>query len=213
MKDANVTKALHLKAEGVIKALASRNMHGYYAETKEEALKLALELIPEGSSVGYGGTVSVDEIGLKQALSNDKYHLIRREEAKTPEEQHDKYREIFDADFFLSSVNAMSEDGILVNIDGNSNRVSAISFGPKKVIFIVGMNKVAKDLDAAVSRARNIAAPANIQRFDVKTPCKELGTCMNCKSKDCICCNVLITRFQRDPERVHVILVNEDLGF
>ena len=107
----------------------------------------------------------------------------------------------------------MSEDGILVNIDGNSNRVSAISFGPKKVLFIVGMNKIAKDLDAAVSRARNIAAPANIQRFDVKTPCKELGTCMNCKSKDCICCNVLITRFQRDPERVHVILVNEDLGF
>lgn len=213
MKDANVYKAFRLKADGIIKALKSRNMNGYYAETKKDALKKALELIPEGSSIGYGGTVSIDEIGLKQALSDGNYRLIRREEAKTPAEQHEKYKEIFDADFFLASVNAMSEDGILVNIDGNSNRVSAISFGPKKVLFIVGMNKVAKDLDSAVSRARNIAAPANAQRFDITTPCRELGSCMNCRSKDCICCNFLITRFQRDPERIHVILVNDDLGF
>lgn len=213
MQNENVLKMNRIKAQTVIKGINSRNMHGYFAETKEDALKLALELIPEGSSVGYGGSVSADEIGIKEALSAGNYKLIRREEAKSPQEMHDKYREIFDADFFLSSANAMTEDGIIVNIDGNANRVSAIAFGPKKVLFIVGMNKIAKDLDSAVKRARTVAAPANAQRFDIKTPCKELGTCMNCKSKDCICSEVLITRFQSDPERVHVILVNEELGF
>lgn len=213
MQNENVLKMNRIKAQTVIKGINSRNMHGYFAETKEDALKLALELIPEGSSVGYGGSVSADEIGIKEALSAGNYKLIRREEAKSPQEMHDKYREIFDADFFLSSANAMTEDGIIVNIDGNANRVSAIAFGPKKVLFIVGMNKIAKDLDSAVKRARTVAAPANAQRFDIKTPCKELGTCMNCKAKDCICSEVLITRFQSDPERVHVILVNEELGF
>lgn len=213
MQSENILKMNRIKAQAVIKGINSRNMHGYFAETKEDALKLALELIPEGSSIGYGGCMSADQIGLKEALSCEKYNLIRREEATTPQEMHEKYKEIFDADFFLSSANAMTEDGIIVNIDGNSNRVSAISFGPKKVLFIVSMNKITKDLDSAVKRARNIAAPANAQRFDINTPCKEAGTCMNCKSVDCICCNVLITRFQRDPERVHVILVNEDLGY
>lgn len=213
MQSENILKMNRIKAQAVIKGINSRNMHGYFAETKEDALKLALELIPEGSSIGYGGCMSADQIGLKEALLCEKYNLIRREEATTPQEMHEKYKEIFDADFFLSSANAMTEDGIIVNIDGNSNRVSAISFGPKKVLFIVSMNKITKDLDSAVKRARNIAAPANAQRFDIKTPCKEAGTCMNCKSVDCICCNVLITRFQRDPERVHVILVNEDLGY
>ena len=213
MQSENILKMNRIKAQAVIKGINSRNMHGYFAETKEDALKLALELIPEGSSIGYGGCMSADQIGLKEALLCEKYNLIRREEATTPQEMHEKYKEIFDADFFLSSANAMTEDGIIVNIDGNSNRVSSISFGPKKVLFIVSMNKITKDLDSAVKRARNIAAPANAQRFDIKTPCKEAGTCMNCKSVDCICCNVLITRFQRDPERVHVILVNEDLGY
>lgn len=213
MHDENILKMNRLKAQAVIKGLKSRNMHGYFAETKEEALKQALSLIPEKSSVGYGGSVSIDQIGLKKALDDGDYKLIKREEAKTKAEQHDKYREIFDADFFLASANAMTEDGIIVNIDGNSNRVSALAFGPEKVLYIVGMNKVAKDLDAAVLRARNIAAPANAQRFDIDTPCKAAGSCFNCKSKDCICSNVLITRFQADPERIHVILVNEDLGF
>ncbi len=213
MQSENILKMNRIKAQTVIRGINSRNMHGYFAETGEDALKLALELIPEGSSIGYGGCMSADQIGLKEALSDGNYKLIRREDASTPQEMHEKYKEIFDADFFLSSANAMTEDGIILNIDGNSNRVSALSFGPKKVLFIVSMNKITKDLDSAVKRARNIAAPANAQRFDIKTPCKEAGTCMNCKSADCICCNVLITRFQRDPERVHVILVNEDLGY
>ena len=122
--------------------------------------------------------------------------------------------EAYDADVFLSSVNAMTDDGILVNIDGNANRVSAIAQGPKKVIFIVGMNKVfSGDLDGAMKRARNIAAPINAQRFGLSTPCTKTGACMDCKSPDTICCQFLITRYSRHKDRIHVILVNENLGF
>ena len=119
----------------------------------------------------------------------------------------------YDADVFLTSANAISNDGILVNIDGNSNRVSCIAQGPKKVIFIVGMNKVCSDLDEAMKRARNVAAPVNAQRFDVKTPCKVSGKCFDCKSPDTICCQFLITRYSRHEGRIHVILVNDTLGF
>ena len=119
----------------------------------------------------------------------------------------------YDADFFLSSANAMTEDGELVNIDGNSNRVSAICQGPRKVLFIIGMNKVCSDLDHAMKRARNVAAPINAQRFGLNTPCAKTGSCMDCKSPDTICCQFLITRFSRHQGRIHVILVNDALGF
>ena len=119
---------------------------------------------------------------------------------------------VYDADVFLSSANAITSDGVMVNIDGNSNRVSCIAQGPKKVVFIVGMNKVCSDLDAAMKRARNVAAPANAQRFEVKTPCKTAGKCFDCKSPDTICCQFLITRYSRHKNRIHVILVNDTLG-
>ena len=119
----------------------------------------------------------------------------------------------YDADVFLTSANAMTEDGIMVNIDGNANRVSYIANGPKKVIAIVGMNKVCDDIDGAMKRARNIAAPTNAQRFEINTPCKKTGSCANCKSPDTICCQFLITRFSRHADRIHVILVNDFLGF
>ncbi len=119
----------------------------------------------------------------------------------------------YDADFFISSANAITEDGVIINIDGNSNRVSAIAQGPKKVLFIIGMNKVCCDSDAAMKRARSVAAPVNAQRVGVSTPCVETGSCIDCKSPDTICCQFLITRFSRHKDRIHVILVNEDLGF
>jgi hypothetical protein len=119
----------------------------------------------------------------------------------------------YDADVFLASCNALTEDGMLVNIDGNANRVSAIAQGPKKVVFIVGMNKVCSDLDGAMKRARNVAAPINAQRFGLSTPCSKTGACMDCKSPDTICCQFLITRFSRHPGRIHLILVNDSLGF
>ena len=209
----NIVKRNELLAQKVIKGLESRNMSGYYAASKEEALKKALEIIPEGSSVTMGGAMSAYEIGLVDAIKAGNYRFIDRENAGTPEEKRKAMLEGYDADFFLSSANAMTDDGVLVNIDGNSNRVSMIAQGPKKVLFIVGMNKVTSDIDSAMKRARNVAAPINAQRFGLSTPCSKLGTCMNCKSPDTICCQFLITRFSRHTDRIHVILVNDDLGF
>ena len=209
----NVAKRNRLLAEKVIKGLESRNMKGYYAESKEEALKKALELIPEGSSITMGGAMSAHEIGLVEAVKEGNYNFIDRDVAKTPEEKRAVMLQGYDADFFLSSVNAMTDDGVLVNIDGNSNRVSMIAQGPKKVLFIVGMNKVCDDIDGAMKRARSVAAPINAQRFGLSTPCSKSGTCFNCKSPDTICCQFLITRFSRHEGRIHVILVNDNLGF
>ena len=205
----NIVKRNELLAQKVIKGLESRNMTGYYAASKEEALKTALSLIPEGSSVTMGGSMSAQEIGLVAAVKEGNYRFIDRHAGDPRAAMLAGY----DADVFLSSVNAMTDDGVLVNIDGNSNRVSAICQGPKKVIFIVGMNKVCGDLDGAMKRARNVAAPTNAQRFGLSTPCAKTGKCMDCKSPDTICCQFLITRFSRHAGRIHVILVNDSLGF
>lgn len=205
----NIIKRNELLAQTVIKGLESRNMSGYYAATREEALQKALELIPQGSKVAMGGCASAVEIGLVDALKTDAYHYIDRSKL----EPREGLLAAYDADIFLSSANAMTSDGILVNIDGNSNRVSCIAQGPRQVIFIVGMNKVCDDLDGAMKRARNVAAPINAQRFNIDTPCKKTGKCFDCKSPDTICCQFLITRYSRHQGRIHVILVGEALGY
>lgn len=207
--NANMQKRNERLAETVIKGLKSRNMSGYYAADKEAALKQALELIPKDSTIAMGGCMSAHEIGLINALQKGEYHYIDREKL----DPRDGLMAAYNADIFLSSANALTDDGVLVNIDGNSNRVSCIAQGPKKVIFIVGMNKVCSDLDSAMKRARNVAATANAQRFDIKTPCKETGKCFDCKSPDTICCQFLISRYSRHNDRIHVILVNDTLGF
>ena len=207
--DENMKKRNERLAQTVIKGLQSRNMTGYYAEDKEAALKQALELIEENSTISMGGCMSAHEIGLVQALQEGNYQYLDRSKM----EPREGLLAAYDSDVFLSSANAMTSDGILVNIDGNSNRVSCIAQGPKKVIFIVGMNKVCDDLDSAMKRARNVAAPINAQRFEVKTPCKETGKCFDCKSPDTICCQFLITIYSRHTGRIHVILVNDNLGF
>ena len=208
--DKNIFKRNELLSAKVIKGLESRNMTGYYAKDKEEALKIALSLIPEGSSVTMGGAMSAHEIGLVACLKEGNYNFIDRD---TYSDKREAMLLAYDADVFLSSANAMTEDGILVNIDGNANRVSAIAQGPKKVVFIVGMNKICDDVDGAMKRARNVAAPTNAQRFGLSTPCAKTGSCMNCKSPDTICCQFLITRYSKHPGRIHVILVNDMLGF
>lgn len=205
-----ISKRNRLLAEKVIHGLESRNMEGFYAESKEDALKKALELIPEGSSIGMGGCMSAMEIGLVDALKTDKYKFIDRDRM---EDKRKAMLDSYDADFFISSANAMTEDGILINVDGNSNRVSAICQGPRQVIFIIGMNKICSDVDSAMKRARNVAAPINAQRFGLATPCSKTGSCMDCKSPDTICCQILITRFSRHKGRIKVILVNDSLGF
>ena len=205
----SITKRNELLAQKVMKGLESRNMTPYYAADRAEALKIALSLIPEGSTVSMGGSISAEEIGLADAVKEGNYRFIDRKAM----EQRAALLLSYDADVFLSSANAMTEDGILVNIDGNANRVSAIAQGPKKVIFIVGMNKVCCDVDSALKRARNVAAPVNCARLNLQTPCTKTGSCMDCKSPDTICCQFLITRYSRHKDRIHVILVNDSLGF
>lgn len=206
----NIVKRNELLAQKVINGLESRNMKGYYAANKEEALAKALELIPTGASVTMGGAMSAHEIGLVEALKKGDYNFIDRDAV---EDKRAAMLQAYDADFFLTSANAMTEDGVMVNIDGNANRVSAIAQGPKHVLVIVGMNKICVDADAAMKRARNVAAPINAQRFGLSTPCAKTGACMDCKSPDTICCQFLITRYSRHADRIHVILVNDVLGF
>ena len=197
----------------VVQALESRNMEAYYVETKEEAVKKALELIQKGSTISMGGAASVKECGLYDAVSNGDYVFYDRDRVNTQEEKEEIALRAFSADWFLGSVNAMSENGVFINIDGNANRVAAYAYGPKNVLLIVGMNKIVKTEADAMSRARNEAAPINAQRFGIDTQCSKNGTCFDCKSPQCICCQILTTRFSRIKGRCKLILVDENLGF
>ena len=197
----------------VVKALEARNMEAYYAETREEAVRRALELIPEGSTINMGGSASVRECGLTDAVCSGNYIFYDRDRAETPEEKTEIALKAFTCDWYLGSVNAMTEDGVIVNVDGNANRIAAYAFGPKNVLLIVGLNKVVKTEEDAMHRARNEAAPINAQRFGIDTPCVKNGSCFDCKSPECICCQIMITRFSRIPKRIKVILVDENLGF
>lgn len=209
----NRIKRNSLLGEKLVKELASRNIEAFYTESKDAALAKALELIPEGSSVGWGGSMSIDEIGLRRAIIDGNYAEIDRDAASSPEEKTKLMHDILSCDYFITSCNALSEDGIIVNIDGVGNRVAAIAYGPAHVVIIAGINKVVHSVEDALSRARNEAAPINAQRFDINTPCKKTGACFDCKSPDTICCQFLVTRFSRETGRIKLILVGEELGF
>ena len=198
----------------IVEKLKGRGFDAYYCSTKEDAMKQALELMPEGSLVSWGGCKSVEEIGLLDYVrTSGKFRVLDRDTAKTPEERVEIMRQGLLADIFLSGTNAMTEDGELVNIDGNGNRVAAMVYGPKSVIVVAGMNKVEKTVMDAASRARNTAAPINAQRFEMNTPCKIDGMCHDCNVPDCVCCYIVRTRRSRPAGRIKVILVGEDLGF
>ena len=200
------------RAQILVKNLQSRHFDAYYCADKEEALKKALELIPEGASVGWGGAMSCEQIGLMNALHAGNYRAIDRSLAKSPEEREQMMRSMLLADVFLTGANGLSLDGQMVNIDGMGNRVAAIVYGPGSVIVVAGMNKVEDTIEAAVTRARTVAAPSNNQRFDNDNPCSVTGTCGNCKNVSCICNQILITRHCRPAGRIKFILVGEDLG-
>ena len=199
--------------KSVVEALKKRYFGAYYVSTCEEAAAKVLELIPKADVVSWGGSETLDELDIKAKLKENGYTLIDRDLAKTPAERADLMRKALLCDTFLMSANAISEDGQLVNIDGNGNRVAAMIFGPKSVIVVAGMNKVVKTLDDAVSRARNIASPINTQRFNLNTPCSLNGVCTDCKSPDCICAYMVTTRISKPAGKIKVILVGEDLGF
>ena len=201
------------RAQVLLKNLTSRGFEAYYCADKDQARAKALELIPKGASVGWGGCASAEQIGLVDAVRKGNYTAMDRDTAATPQERVKIMKQCLGADVFLTGANALSLDGQMVNIDGNGNRVAAIVYGPDSVLVIAGMNKVCDTLDAAVTRARTIAAPMNKQRFDSKTPCEVTGACADCKSESCICNQILITRNCRPAGRIKVILVGEELGF
>lgn len=202
-----------LLAQTLIKNLKRRHIVGFYCPTSAEAVKKVSELIVDGSSVTWGGTMTVRDIGIPEALkSRGTLEVFDRDMVETPEEKQAIYLKAFSSDFYLTSANAISEDGVIVNIDGNGNRVAAITWGPKKVIFIIGLNKVAQTVEAALARARSTASPINAARFDIKTPCHVDGVCHNCNSSESICNYIHFLR-NSPKERHIVVLVGETLGY
>ena len=201
------------RAQVLIKNLHSRHFDAYYCDNKEEALAKALELIPEGVSVGWGGALSAQQIGLIDAVRQGNYTAIDRDVVADPVEKAKVMKQALLADVFIAGANALSMDGQMVSIDGNGNRVGAIIYGPDSVIIVAGMNKVVDSLEDAVRRARTVAAPMNKQRFNLQTPCEVTGQCADCKSDGCICNQILITRNCKPAGRIKFVLVGEELGF
>lgn len=206
-------KRNELLGNTLVKSLERRHFEAYYCPTAKEALETILNLIPEKSSVAWGGSMTIRDMGLTAAFHEADYEVIDRDLGKNPEEIATLHRKGLLSDYFITSTNALSEDGILVNIDGTGNRLAAICFGPKNVIFVCGLNKVMPDLDSAIARARGYAAPINSMRFMGKTPCASTGTCHNCVSTECICNQLLITRVCRPAGRIKVVLIGEELGY
>ncbi|MGI6217264.1 MAG: lactate utilization protein [Coriobacteriales bacterium] len=208
-----IAKRNSLLASRIIDALGRRHMKGHYAATLAEAKDVVLSLIPEGSSVGWGGSLSLGQIQVKDSLREGNYQLFDRDKAKDSQELDQIERQCLATDVFLMGTNAITEDGQLVNMDGNGNRVAALAFGPQRVIVVAGINKVCSDLDNAIKRVRHTAAPINAFRFPGDTPCRNFGVCGDCSKDDCICSQLLITRGSMSKDRVHVVIVGEPLGF
>ena len=200
-------------AARMIKQLQRRHMEAFYCPTATEAVEKVSSLIADGSSVTWGGSMTIRDMGIPDALrQRGTLNVLDRDLVETPEEKAEMYLRAFSADVYLSSANAISEDGVIVNIDGNGNRVAAITWGPKQVIFIIGVNKIAQTVEAALTRARSTASPINAARFEIQTPCQVDGVCHNCNSADSICNYVHFLR--NSPRGKHkVILVGENWGY
>ena len=210
----------------LFKNLEKNKMQPIFAETKAAALKIVEEMLFDGSVITWGGSMSVIECGIDKLLRNEKYNFMDRGRAGiTPDEQQECFKASIGADFFFCSANAVTENGELVNVDGLANRISSIAFGPKKVVMIVGVNKIVPDLKEAFLRVKKIAAPKNCVRLGKNTPCAKLGHCVSllnnpdpdfadgCNCDERICCDYMISAMQRQKDRIIVIIVNENLGY
>ena len=197
----------------VVKNLQKHHFEAYDCSTKAEALEQVLALMPEGSTVGWGGAISAAQVGVQEAVHAGDYKVIDRDQFSDPAEKLRCMRECFNADFFITGANAISMDGQMVNIDGNGNRVGMIVYGPKNIIVVAGMNKVCATIEDAVKRARTVAAPMNQQRFSLPNPCTCTGVCGDCLTETSICNQILITRNCKPTGRIKFVLVGEELGF
>jgi L-lactate utilization protein LutB len=209
------------KIEKTIENLKRNNIEAFYAETSADAVTLVEEMLSEGETISCGGSVTLAESGVFALMQSGKYNFLDRSLAKSPQETAEIYRKTFYADTFLTSANAITENGELINVDGNCNRIAAITFGPKRVIVIVGKNKLVGDVNEGFYRVKTVAAPKNAQRLGLSTPCAKLGHCIKkdeapsagCDSEQRICVNYVISGRQRVADRVKVIIVNENLGY
>ncbi len=205
--------AFEATAETIIKRLKRRNIEGYFCKDSAAAVELVKSLVPEGSSIGWGGSVTFEQTGVKSALEAGNYRMLDRSTVREPEELREMYLSHLAADCFFMSTNAITVTGELVNIDGNSNRLACLLYGPRQVIVLVGMNKVVEDVDAGIKRIHTMACPPNATRLHANTPCERMGVCGECHEKGCMCCNIVVTRHSRFPDRIKVVLIAEDLGF
>ena len=197
----------------LIKALTLRHFDAYYCASSSEAAEKILSLIPKTDVVSWGGSMTMEALGVIDRVKKGGWRVIDRSTAQSQEEKIEITRSALLCDTYLTGANAISEDGEIVNVDGIGNRVAAMTFGPKSVIVACGINKVVKTAQDALSRARNTAAPVNAQRFDIRTPCKTTGTCADCKSTDSICSYIVRTRLCKPAGRIKVVLIGEALGF
>ena len=203
-----------MKINRTIEALKKNNMNGYYAKNRDEVIKLIEDIVAEGAKVAVGGSETLSELGVLEHLRSGRYDFLDRYKAGlTPEEVTNIFKQSFLADAYLSGCNAITENGELYNVDGNGNRVAAMLYGPDKVIVICGVNKIVKDVDEAIKRNREISAPMNAKRLNRKTPCAKVGYCMDCNSPERICNEYTLIKKQRSAERMHVIFLNENLGY
>lgn len=200
-------------AEKLISALQRRNFDAYYCENKEEAREKVFALLEEGSTISWGGSETLKEMGLLEALEGKNYTLMNRDHVTGVEERKKIMRQAFNCDYYVMSSNAITLDGELVNIDGTGNRIAAFIFGPRKVIVVAGINKITSDVESAMKRIRNYTALVNSFRLDKKTPCTRTGSCQECQVEDTICCQILVTRRSKEKNRIKVILVGESLGY
>ncbi|WP_142413849.1 lactate utilization protein [Hathewaya massiliensis] len=202
------------KLKRTIEALKKNNMNGYMVNSREELIDKIKEIVHEGAVVACGGSMSLAEAGVMEHLRSGRYKFLDREkEGLTKEEINNIYRAAFSADAYFSSTNAITENGELYNVDGNGNRVAAMLYGPDKVILVVGINKIVKNVEEAINRNKFIAAPANTKRLNKKTPCAKVGYCMDCNSEERICNEYTLIKRQRVSDRIHVIFLNEELGY
>ena len=205
--------AFQTAAEGIIKKLNSRNMEGYFFADSSSCVKALTDFMEDGSVISWGGSESIKECGLMDAIRSGNYTLVDRLTASSPEEGRELYVKAVLSDYYLMSTNAITYDGELINIDGNGNRVACLIHGPKNVILVVGMNKLVPDVESGYARVRNIASPANAKRLNRDTPCFKTGKCGNCLADDCMCNQVVITRRSGIPGRIKVFFVAEELGY
>ncbi len=202
-----------VKSETIIKNLQRRNMEGHYVDTKEEAIEMVMSLIKQDDVVSWGGSLTIDELGIKELLEQKQISVINRDKAKSPEERVMLMKQALTADVFLTSTNAITMDGELMNVDATGNRLAAYNYGPDIVIVVAGMNKVVTELDFALAKIRTDATVPNAFRTNLHTPCRITGKCAECTMKETLCSQILITRYSKPQNRIKVILVGENLGF